>query len=227
MWSSAKGGRPDNRNQSSNDQDQRPHHWIFSHTILRWSKEVRVWKNYFQNIFNLQKFNIFRAFHFCKACHEDVRDENLIKKCKCKSCKYGNPSPPNPALILPCLVAGTKITSILNAFKPNKEKTFEGKGERTKSAYVNGRWFHILLQSFPFQVNGGRWAALFHSRVVPFPPLSVPHDLLSGPPSWGRLEGQGQMRARKTRGFRRRQILRRLRWSTTVRACSIGRLPVV
>merc|ERR1719341_2580920 len=62
-----------------------------------------------------------RAFHFCKACHEDVRDENLIKKCKCKS------------------LAGTKITSILNAFKPNKEKTFEGKGERTKSAYVNGR----------------------------------------------------------------------------------------
>merc|ERR1719189_1554192 len=62
-----------------------------------------------------------RAFHFCKACHEDVRDENLIKKCKCKS------------------LAGTKITSILNAFKPNKEKTFEGKGERTKSAHVNGR----------------------------------------------------------------------------------------
>ena len=41
----------------------------------------------------------FRAFHFCKACHEDVRDENLIKKCKCKSCEYGNPFLPNSALI--------------------------------------------------------------------------------------------------------------------------------
>ena len=135
-----------------------------------------------------------------------------VRKYKCKSIFIlASRIPP---LSGPCLVAGTKITSILNAFKPNKEKTFEGKGERTKSAYVNGRWFNTFynrVSHFPFQVNGGRWVALFHSRVVPFPPLSVPHDLLSGPPSWGRLEGQGQMRARKTRGFRRRQILRRPR----------------
>jgi potassium large conductance calcium-activated channel subfamily M alpha protein 1 len=29
-----------------------------------------------------------RAWFYCKACHEDVKDENLIKKCKCKHCKY-------------------------------------------------------------------------------------------------------------------------------------------
>ena len=62
------------------------------------------------------------------------------------------PSPilPSPG---PCLVAGTKITSILNAFKPNKEKTFEGRGERTKSAYVNGRWSNIIHILFNAQIS--------------------------------------------------------------------------
>ena len=32
-----------------------------------------------------------RAWFYCKACHEDIKDENLIKKCKCKNCKL-NPS---------------------------------------------------------------------------------------------------------------------------------------
>ncbi|KAK7601146.1 hypothetical protein V9T40_008587 [Parthenolecanium corni] len=27
-----------------------------------------------------------RAWFYCKACHEDFRDETLIKKCKCKNC---------------------------------------------------------------------------------------------------------------------------------------------
>merc|ERR1719362_1078375 len=26
-----------------------------------------------------------RAWFYCKACHEDIKDENLIKKCKCKN----------------------------------------------------------------------------------------------------------------------------------------------
>ncbi|KAK9709541.1 Calcium-activated BK potassium channel alpha subunit [Popillia japonica] len=26
-----------------------------------------------------------RAWYFCKACHEEVKDETLIKKCKCKN----------------------------------------------------------------------------------------------------------------------------------------------
>ena len=33
-------------------------------------------------------FNYCRAWFYCKACHENVKDENLIKKCKCKHCKY-------------------------------------------------------------------------------------------------------------------------------------------
>ncbi|XP_013102995.1 calcium-activated potassium channel slowpoke isoform X23 [Stomoxys calcitrans] len=27
-----------------------------------------------------------RAWFYCKACHEDIKDETLIKKCKCKNC---------------------------------------------------------------------------------------------------------------------------------------------
>ncbi|KAL3276506.1 hypothetical protein HHI36_011886 [Cryptolaemus montrouzieri] len=29
-----------------------------------------------------------RAWFYCKACHDDIKDETLIKKCKCKNCKY-------------------------------------------------------------------------------------------------------------------------------------------
>ncbi|XP_039306656.1 calcium-activated potassium channel slowpoke isoform X29 [Solenopsis invicta] len=28
-----------------------------------------------------------RAFFYCKACHDDIKDETLIKKCKCKTCE--------------------------------------------------------------------------------------------------------------------------------------------
>ncbi|RXG71202.1 Calcium-activated potassium channel slowpoke [Armadillidium vulgare] len=28
-----------------------------------------------------------RAWHYCKACHDDIKDETLIKKCKCKNYK--------------------------------------------------------------------------------------------------------------------------------------------
>ncbi|EAT44931.1 AAEL003765-PA, partial [Aedes aegypti] len=28
-----------------------------------------------------------RAWFYCKACHDDIKDETLIKKCKCKNCK--------------------------------------------------------------------------------------------------------------------------------------------
>ena len=33
-------------------------------------------------------FCVSRAWYYCKACHEDVKNENQIKKCKCKNCKY-------------------------------------------------------------------------------------------------------------------------------------------
>ena len=65
------------------------------------------WKNTFEYGKTMQKINTplnpkvqnnkrmkseyisgnFRAWFFCKSCHSDVKDENLIKKCKCKHCK--------------------------------------------------------------------------------------------------------------------------------------------
>lgn len=30
---------------------------------------------------------VFRAWFYCKACHDEIKDETLIKKCKCKNCK--------------------------------------------------------------------------------------------------------------------------------------------
>lgn len=44
-----------------------------------------VWKN---SIFNIYEYIRFRAWFYCKACHDDIKDETLIKKCKCKNCEF-------------------------------------------------------------------------------------------------------------------------------------------
>ena len=31
---------------------------------------------------------MIRAWFYCKSCHASVRDENQIKKCKCKNCRF-------------------------------------------------------------------------------------------------------------------------------------------
>ena len=41
---------------------------------------------------NLTESIFCRAWFFCKSCHDDVKDENLIKKCKCKNCKFSKSS---------------------------------------------------------------------------------------------------------------------------------------
>lgn len=52
-----------------------------------------VWKD----LINNSPF-LCRAWFFCKACHDDIKDETLIKKCKCKNCKC-NRYPPSPSLL--------------------------------------------------------------------------------------------------------------------------------
>ena len=50
--------------------------------------------NFSSDIFKVEPFQLdlirffCRAWFFCKSCHDDVKDENLIKKCKCKNCKF-------------------------------------------------------------------------------------------------------------------------------------------
>ena len=31
---------------------------------------------------------VTRAWYYCKACHEDMKNETQIRKCKCKNCEY-------------------------------------------------------------------------------------------------------------------------------------------
>ena len=31
---------------------------------------------------------VFRAWFYCKSCHEKVRNENIIRKCKCRLSKW-------------------------------------------------------------------------------------------------------------------------------------------
>ena len=49
------------------------------------------WPSWHPSCFWINIACIFRAWFYCKACHEDIKDENLIKKCKCKNCKYRHP----------------------------------------------------------------------------------------------------------------------------------------
>lgn len=42
----------------------------------------------FTSVFVHLLFFYHRAWYYCKACHEEIRDETLIKKCKCKNCEY-------------------------------------------------------------------------------------------------------------------------------------------
>uniref|UniRef100_A0A061QLG9 BK channel n=1 Tax=Cupiennius salei TaxID=6928 RepID=A0A061QLG9_CUPSA len=48
-------------------------------------KKVKIGPNT-QGFFMAQSADeVKRAWHYCKHCHEDVKDEKLIKKCKCKN----------------------------------------------------------------------------------------------------------------------------------------------
>ncbi|KAG1674899.1 Calcium-activated potassium channel slo-1 [Nymphon striatum] len=57
-----------------------------------------------------------RAWHYCKACHEDIKDETMIKKCKCKNLgnqQHISSNPPQSAL------KGGKVRSNNNAMSPS------------------------------------------------------------------------------------------------------------
>merc|ERR1719362_1582987 len=53
-----------------------------------------------------------RAWFYCKACHEDIKDENLIKKCKCKNLSS---SQSKPSLANSANVGGKAMNSIKKA----------------------------------------------------------------------------------------------------------------
>eukprot|EP00102_Acyrthosiphon_pisum_P023639 XP_016660849.1 PREDICTED: calcium-activated potassium channel slowpoke isoform X22 [Acyrthosiphon pisum] len=48
-----------------------------------------------------------RAWYYCKACHEEIRDETLIKKCKCKN--YDHPPPTETPPTLPKRVHNIRV----------------------------------------------------------------------------------------------------------------------
>nr|XP_012231296.1 PREDICTED: calcium-activated potassium channel slowpoke isoform X36 [Linepithema humile] len=63
-----------------------------------------------------------RAWFYCKACHEDIKDETLIKKCKCKNCEISRErDDPNAMRNHRNSVGMTMINSTkqVNKVKPN------------------------------------------------------------------------------------------------------------
>ena len=80
--------RSQNFNQPKKIQTANEYSRVFYCPVSRRSEKVYLkWISSFLYIFIFSH----RAWFYCKACHEDVKDENLIKKCKCKHCKsnYG------------------------------------------------------------------------------------------------------------------------------------------
>ncbi|XP_049855969.1 calcium-activated potassium channel slowpoke isoform X5 [Schistocerca gregaria] len=65
-----------------------------------------------------------RAWYYCKACHEDIKDETLIKKCKCKNCEAGREK--EEALLRNHRNTPTALvnsTKQVNKVKPNVNRT--------------------------------------------------------------------------------------------------------
>ena len=82
-------GRPEDHHQSSPLQNPCKFRWFLHYPVSGRGKKVRTLSPPSPS---LSLLNLCRAWFYCKACHEDVKDENLIKKCKCKHCKYERPN---------------------------------------------------------------------------------------------------------------------------------------
>ncbi|XP_050515811.1 calcium-activated potassium channel slowpoke isoform X5 [Diabrotica virgifera virgifera] len=84
-----------------------------------------------------------RAWYYCKACHEDIKDETLIKKCKCKNCDmnrhddvnlaHRNQNHRNSTIPMANMVNSTKQ---VNKVKPNITRNA---GENMTSPDYNSR----------------------------------------------------------------------------------------
>lgn len=79
--------RQQNIHKSTWCQNSSKHSRFFHCSECRWSETV--WKNCVHLVRNSLAFMnlFFRAWFYCKACHDDIKDETLIKKCKCKNCE--------------------------------------------------------------------------------------------------------------------------------------------
>ncbi|KAI4457846.1 calcium-activated potassium channel alpha chain [Holotrichia oblita] len=64
-----------------------------------------------------------RAWYFCKACHEEVKDETLIKKCKCKNYSFmgfADDHHPPPTFTPPEIPKKVHIRGISNSCDANR-----------------------------------------------------------------------------------------------------------
>jgi len=66
-----------------------------------------------------------RAWYYCKACHEDVKNENQIKKCKCKN-----------------FIGGMMVHSVLKSQQIGQHITTEGKPVQPNGVPINKPGLH-------------------------------------------------------------------------------------
>merc|ERR1719477_372537 len=66
-----------------------------------------------------------RAWYYCKACHEDVKNENQIKKCKCKN-----------------FIGGMMVHSVLKSQQIGQHITTEGKPVQPNGVPINKSGLH-------------------------------------------------------------------------------------
>merc|ERR1719220_2065202 len=116
-----------------------------------------------------------RAWFYCKACHEDIKDENLIKKCKCKNLSS---SQSKPSLANSANVGGKAMNSIKKAvaIKNDSEEAkplmSSSNGRPTNKAAVqksNGKGLEVGIaddqaKDFDFEKTGMKYdsTGMFH-----------------------------------------------------------------
>jgi len=96
-----------------------------------------------------------RAWFYCKACHEDVKDENLIKKCKCKHLanKAGGASAP--------------FASTLNKPLLNIKNSVMNKEENGNKTVMNGRMVPTGPNGIVDETYGGYHISYEVKKLMP------------------------------------------------------------
>ncbi|XP_046593846.1 calcium-activated potassium channel slowpoke isoform X31 [Neodiprion lecontei] len=83
-----------------------------------------------------------RAWFYCKACHDDIKDETLIKKCKCKNCEISRERDDLNAMRNHRNSVGMTLmnsTKQVNKVKPNVNRTPNDSLSSPNQSYNNQR----------------------------------------------------------------------------------------
>jgi len=115
-----------------------------------------------------------RAWFYCKACHEDVKDENLIKKCKCKHLMTFRKGVRAIQMVGKSMAnktggppAATQFSAVLSKPLLNIKNSVMAKEENGKKPVMNGRLIPIGPNGLVDETYGGYHISYEVKKLMP------------------------------------------------------------